>query len=110
MADNPTAIQSLAVSLLLNAMGEDPYNRTAEEYEAIKSRIPKNLKVVHHLVNERLGRFAATDEFRRSRFCRFRAGDKVIREEAYPMSISAETIRRGLILYGWRDEAKRQRA
>jgi hypothetical protein len=110
MADQPTAIQSLAVSLLLNAMGEDPYNRTPEDYTEIKSRIPKNLKVVRHLVNERLARFATTEEFRRSRFCRFRAGDRVVREEPYPTSISVETIRQGLVLYGWRDKARRRRS
>jgi hypothetical protein len=109
MSVGPTAIQSFAVSVLLDALGEDPCNRMAEEYEEIKSLIPKDLKVAHWLVNRRLGTLWRRGTFHKWKVCRFRAGDTVIVDDAYPTSISVETIRQGLVLYGWREESKRRR-
>ena len=95
------------MDLLFGALEENPINRTAEEYEQIKSRIPP-LKVAHYLINERLSRLAKTEEFASHQICRFRAGDKVIQFEDYPTSISRETVRKALIAYGWRDPPGRR--
>ena len=101
MIAKPTAIQSFAMKVLYEALGIDPINRTAEEYQQIRAQIPKNLKVVHGKINDYLKAHAITD-FSCAQFCRFRADDKIIRFENYPRSISIETVRQALIVYGWR--------
>jgi hypothetical protein len=110
MSAQPTAVQDLALDLLFGALGVYPINRTPEDYEEIKSRIP-NLKRAHHLVNRRLAELAGTPEFERTRICRFKAGDTIIREEPLPTSISIETIRLALNANGWRAhrEGRRRR-
>jgi hypothetical protein len=35
---SPTAIQSFAMKVLFDALGEDPINCTADKYNAIRSR------------------------------------------------------------------------
>lgn len=109
MPEYPTPIQDFALELLFDALRENVINRTADEYEQIKSRIPKQLKTIHHLVNKQLSKLATTKEFASHKICRFRAGDKVIREEACPTTISIETVRQALIAYGWRDARPRRR-
>ena len=98
----PTAIQSFAMKVLYAALGIDPINRTDNEYQQIKARIPKRLKVVHALINDYLKEHKVTD-FSCPQFCRFKAGDKKIHYESYPTSISIEVIRQALIVYGWRE-------
>ena len=97
-----TEIQSFAMSLLFRALNENVINRTWDEYERIRSRIPKDLKVVCGLINDELRRYASTDEFKTREFCRFKAGHNIIRYERYPTSISSETVRQALINFGWR--------
>ena len=98
----PTEIQAFAMGLLYRALGEDTINRTPDDYELIKSRIPTNLKRVHQIIIDELARYAQTDEFKKSQFCRFKAGDEIIRFESYPTSISIETVNQALIVCGWR--------
>ena len=109
MTSRPTSTQQFAMSLLFKALGECPINRTPEEYEEIKSRIPKRLKVVHHLINERLREFAQSDEFVSWERCDFKAHDQIIHFEPYPKSISMETVRQALIIFGWREPQARRR-
>ena len=97
-----TQIQTFAMELLFRALNENPINRTPSKYEAIKSRIPKDLKVVHAIINDELAKYSLTEEFKLREFTRFKASDKIVRYESYPTSISIETVRQGLINYGWR--------
>src|SRR5689334_14988439 len=101
MSARPTAVQSFVMKVLYEILGVDPINRTPEEYQQIAARIPKHLKVVHWLINDYLKNHPVS-EFSCTQFTRFRAGDKVVRFESYPTSISPETVRSALKAYGWR--------
>ena len=102
-----TAVQSFAMKVLFKAIGEDPINRTAEDYNAIRSRMPKRLKQVQGLINDYL-EMNKISAFSSEQFCIFKAGDTEIRFESYPTWISIETVRQALIVYGWRpSKAKR---
>jgi hypothetical protein len=96
-----TQIQRFALEMLLRALGEDQCFKSFEDSARIFELIPKALKQVHYLVNDELGRYSLTDEFKGREFCRFKAGDKIIRYEKYPTSISRETIRQALVNSGW---------
>jgi hypothetical protein len=97
------------MSLLYRSLGERPYDRTPEEYLEIKSRIPKRLKAVHHIINEELQALAQCDKFASWERCDFKAGDQIIHFEPYPKSISVETVRQALTVFGWREPQKRRR-
>ena len=101
MAEDLTSAQNFALSLLFDALKVDRINRTPEEYEQIKAQLP-NLKQAHHLINEHLREFAEAGFFSNCQICRFKAGDKIIRYEPYPTSISIETVRLALNAAGWR--------
>jgi hypothetical protein len=109
MNSHPTSTQRFAMSLLFRGLRECPYNRTPKEYEQIKSRIPKRLKVVHGIINEQLNELAQSDEFASWERCDFKAGDEKIHFEPYPKSISIETVRLALIGFGWREPQERRR-
>ena len=91
------------MEMLFRALNINPNNRTSDEYVEIKRQIPRNLKVVHGIVNDELARHSHSEEFKSRQFCRFKAGDEIIRYETFPTSISMETIRQALINYGWRE-------
>jgi hypothetical protein len=101
MMARPTAIQSFTMKVLYAALGIDPINRTVDEYQQIKARIPKSLKVVHGLIIDYLKAHKVTD-FSCAEFCRFDVGHKIIHYESYPTKISRETVRQALIVHGWR--------
>jgi hypothetical protein len=105
--DPITQIQSFAMELLFRALDFNPINRTWEEYEEIMRQMPKGLKVLHGIVNDELARYSQTEEFKSRQFCRFKAGDTIVRYESFPTSISAETIRQALTNYGWREPRTR---
>ena len=48
-----TDIENIALSLVFDALGEQQINRSAYEYAKIAQSLPP-LKVLHHLVNEKL--------------------------------------------------------
>jgi hypothetical protein len=96
-----TAVQNFALEMLFRSLGEKQGAASFDNMLRKMDRIPKSLKQVHYLVNDELGRYALTKEFRLREFCRFKAGDKVIRYERYPTSISKETIRQALRISGW---------
>jgi len=102
-----TDVQAFAMEMLFRVRNENPVNRTWEEYQQICAKIPSNLKVVTGMINDELRTYSQTDEFKSRKFCRFRAGDEIIRYETYPNSISIETVRQALIAYGWREPRKR---
>ena len=99
MARFPTSIENIALALIFESMGESRSNRTFDDYLRIASELPP-LKTLHHIVNQQLAKIVeagAPDEI-----CRFRAGDKIIRYEPFPTSISIQTIRTALIVSGMR--------
>ena len=95
-----TVIQNLAISLMYKALAESRGNRSSEEYDAIAARLPP-LKQLHFAVNEELAKFFAEREHR-PEFCRFQARDQRVMYEKYPDRISLETLRKALVLHGFR--------
>lgn len=101
MHRNRMPLEELAVDLLFDTFGEHRYNRSPQEYEHLASLIPP-LKQAHHHVNERLKALHREGKQRYSPICYFKAGDVVPRYMPFPTTISAETIRKGLIALGFR--------
>src|SRR5207253_9901006 len=73
-----TEDQSFAISLLYKALGVKS-SRYGYDFEAIRALIPRNLKVVHGLINDELARSWASGELEGQERCRFKAGHKIIR-------------------------------
>jgi hypothetical protein len=99
-----TAIQDIAVNLVFVVMGERQTNRTLQEYQAIATTLPA-LKALVYDVNKQLKwmhKRSACSGIPLPEICRFNAGDKRYTFEAYPRSISYETLRRALIVAGLR--------
>jgi hypothetical protein len=90
-----TDIENIALSLVFDAVGEQQINRSAHEYAKIAQSLPP-LKVLHHLVNEELRERLRSPHYANCEICRFKAGDRIIRFEPYPRSISIETLRSAL--------------
>jgi hypothetical protein len=74
--------------------------RARTEIMGIASELPP-LKMLHHIVNQQLAKIAEAGAAPYE-ICRFRAGDKIIRYEPFPTSISIQTIRTALIVSGMR--------
>lgn len=106
MSRSPTPVENIAVRLIFACRREERYNRTYEDYMRIASELPC-LKELHHQVNrllkERLKLYGPPYEI-----CRFKAGDKRIRFEPFPESISRETIRTALIAWGMRQPRRKR--
>src|SRR5947207_7349600 len=100
----PTPIQDLALSLTFVAMGERRFNRSYDEYMAIAAKLPP-LKVLLFKINQLLQQLhKCTNECNGVlQLCRFKAGDKIIKYEPYPKSISYETLREALAILGMRE-------
>ena len=98
--DNPTPVQDIAMRLVFQFMGERRENRTYEEYMDIARRLPP-LKQLHYHVNVLL-QSEHDSGWPLPEICRFKAGDKIIRFEPYPRTISYETLRAALVNYGMR--------
>ena len=93
--------QNLAVSLVFEVMEEERYNRTMEDYERIKARLPP-LKVLLHVINEKLAEWHREGRMLGA-ICDFKANDEAIHYRPDPRKISMETLRSGLELCGMRD-------
>lgn len=100
MARSLTSFENIALTLIFEYMGEGRYNRTSDEYIDIARRLPP-LKVLHYAINQRLEKIAESSKAPYE-ICRFRAGDKIVRYEPFPTSISIETIRSALVISGMR--------
>lgn len=100
MARFPTSIENIALDLIFEYMGESRSNRTFDDYMRIASELPP-LKTLHHIVNQQLAKIAEAGAAPYE-ICRFRAGDKIIRYEPFPTSISIQTICTALIVSGMR--------
>lgn len=98
--------ESIALSLVFDALGEGQINRSAYEYAKIAQSLPA-LKILHHLVNETLGERLRSPQYANREICRFKAGDKVVEYEPYPRHISPETIRMALVWSGMRTPRRR---
>jgi hypothetical protein len=94
------------VSLVFEAMGEEQINRTMEDYEQIKARLPPS-KTLLYMINETLKR-RHKDGRVSTAICDFRAGDLDVRYRPYPYEISRETLRSALELSGMRVPKRRR--
>jgi len=99
--------EELAVDLLLAALGEHRFNRSAQEYSNICGRIPV-LKQAHFLVNEQLNKLNQAG-MQPYEICYFQPGDLAPIYKPFPTSISIQTLRNGLVSTGFRDPKKRRR-
>jgi hypothetical protein len=102
-----TSKESLAIDLLLEALGEERCDRTADEYKAIVDKIRRQpLKVLDCWVMSRLRHYNlkfAEDKKQGHAFpeiCYFRSGDRYPRYEKFPESLSVETLRSALLKWG----------
>ncbi len=95
----------MALSLVFSAVSEERCNRSMGDYLEIASRLPL-LRILVGLVNEELKKRHKRDEVPLA-ICRFRPGDRVIRYDPVPTSISKQTIRIALNLSGMRVARRR---
>jgi hypothetical protein len=101
-------LEELAVDLLLESYGEHRYNRSPEEYERLCALIPP-LKEACYRVNRRLKELHESGKLRERLICDFRGDDQRPRYRQYPISISSQTIRKGLVALGFRNPKWRKR-
>jgi hypothetical protein len=94
-----TAVERIAIRLVYKVMDEKRDKDKPVEYEDLASRLPA-LKVLHHLVNEKLRELLAPYGDDPPEYCSFEAGHTRIVFEKYPNRISIETLRKALILEG----------
>jgi hypothetical protein len=98
-----TPVQDIAVNLAFAVMGERRINRTFDEYMAIAAKFPP-LKVLTFKINQLLQLLHnGSNGAPLPEICRFKAGNQVIEYEAYPRSISYETVRKALAILGMRE-------
>ncbi|MGD9920369.1 MAG: hypothetical protein AB7V13_02835 [Pseudorhodoplanes sp.] len=95
----PTSYENIALNLIFEWLGESRYNRSSEEYGTIAARIP-SLDACHAYVNQRLQEFKLNGTRPFDGICRFKAGDKIVRFEEFPESMSRETVRTALVVSG----------
>lgn len=96
-----THIQEIVVSCVFAVMGESRINRAQAEYKDIAARLPP-LKVLLHKINEFLRELHEKEGANLPLICRFKAGDKVVKYERYPIAVSYETVRAALNRSGMR--------
>jgi hypothetical protein len=104
----PTPIENIVLNAVFHLMDEERFDRTHEEYEQIKKRLPP-LKVLHGKINDMLSKIAA-EGTAPYEICRFKAGDKRYRYEPFPTSVSLETVRTALDVGGMRKQRGRRRS
>jgi len=86
-----TAAENIVIDLMCEWIGESRFNRTIDEYIAMRQKVPK-IAAVHAYITQRLKEIAdrGTAPYQ---ICRFRAGDKKIKYEPYPRRLSIEVVR-----------------
>jgi hypothetical protein len=107
MSKFPTSRENIVLDIIFELMGESRINRSYDEYMEIASRLPP-LKVLQHDVNERL-RTMAADGTAPYQICHFKKSDRYNRYEAYPTSVSLETVRSALTKAGMRKTRYRRK-
>ena len=103
----PTSAENIALHLIFERMRESQYDRTKEEYDAIIEKLPP-IKVLHAYVNDRLQEIADAGSAP-YQICHFKPGDRYIRYEDFPESVSIETVRSALVKIGMRTPRARKR-
>jgi hypothetical protein len=107
MSKPPTSKENIALTLISRRLGESFINRTPEDYEAIKAKLPPT-KVLHGWVNDDLKVIAAAKS-QPYDICYFKAGDQHIWYESFPISLSIEVVRSALVNAGFRKKQVRER-
>jgi len=101
----PRSLEELSLKLIFEAIGESRYNRTPEEYEQLITRLDRiGLKELHHLVNEKLAEYQRSGQPPWAAICRFQPGDRELRFDPFPTTISLQTIRNALNYSGFRKQ------
>ena len=98
--------EDIALGLVFECAGEDRYNRTLEDYEAIAAALPP-IKVLHGYVNDRLKELVDSGKAPLG-LCYFQAGDRKPWTDPYPQSVSLEVVRSALVKSGMRDKQIRE--
>lgn len=101
-------LQEFGVDLLLETFEEHRFNRSPKDYERLIALIPP-LKQAYYLANRRLDELHKAGQLKERLICHFKAGDLKPRYEAYPKTISMETLRQGLATVGLRMPKRRKR-
>lgn len=101
-----TSVENIALNLIFESVNECRFNRSMTEYLDIAQRLPPigGLVVV---VNRRLREIEISGSAPASAICRFVAGDRGVRYDPYPTSVSATTIRNALNKSGMRVRRRR---
>jgi hypothetical protein len=107
MSKHPTSKENIALNLIFYRLGESRFNRSSEEYAAIKFNLPR-IKVLHGWVNDALKEIAA-DGAPPYDICYFKVGDRHHWYEPFPSKLSIEVVRSGLVKSGFRDKQIRKR-
>ena len=98
----PTSKENLALDLIFHRLGESRFDRSAEEYAAIMSKLPP-IKVLHGWVNDALKECAAAGVAPYD-ICYFKAGDQHHWYEPFPKNLSIEIVRSALVKAGFREK------
>ena len=107
MSKFPTSKENIVLDLISNRLGESFINRTPEDYEAIKAKLPP-IKVLHGWVNDGLKAIAAAGAAP-YKICYFKVGDRHAWYEPYPTNLSIEVVRSALVNSGFREKQIRRR-
>lgn len=106
MAHCLTSYENIALNLIFESVNECRFNRSPAEYLDIIRRLPPP-KVLHFVVNKRLQEIEASGSAPSSAICRFVAGDRSVRYDPYPVSVSLTTILNALNKSGMRLKGQR---
>ena len=101
-----TSKEKIALNIISDYLGESFINRTPEEYEAIKKKLPP-IKVLHTLVETALSEIASAGAAPYD-ICYFKGGDRGHWYEPFPTSLSIEVVRSALVKSGFRKKQTRR--
>jgi hypothetical protein len=96
-----TSKESIAIDLIFASLGENRFNRTAQAYLEIESRLPK-LEAAFAYVNAKLAEVARYGQAP-YQISYFKKGDQGHFYVPFPTSLSRETVRKAIKKY--RDQA-----
>ena len=114
MGSRMTSKESIAHSLIFDRLGKSPFNHDIDDCIAIAARAPR-LEEMHRYVNSALQEMAIAGRVP-FEICYFKAGDRKIWHQKFPVSLSIETVRqawiksgmRRLQLLSWRKKQRRK--
>lgn len=103
-----TSVENIALNLIFESVNECRFNRRTAEYLNIAQRLPPVRELVT-VVNRRLREIEKSGSAPSGAICRFVAGDRSVRYDPYPASVSPTTILNALNKSGMRVKRRRDR-